>query len=45
MSAEEKAILEEFKGQFDELDKKKSAEFKSIFVQTDKITTNGLFAM
>lgn len=46
MTADEKAILEEFKKQFEDLEKKKTTtDLKTVFGYTDKITTNGLFAM
>lgn len=46
MTAEEKVIIEEFKRQFDDVEKKKApSEIKTVFVNTDKITTNGLFVM
>ena len=46
MTSDEKALLEEFKKQFEDLEKKKpTTELKTVFNNTDKITTNGLFVM
>jgi hypothetical protein len=47
MTGEEKALIEELKSQFEELEtqKSKSAEFKSIFNAADKVTTNGIFVL
>ena len=46
MTPDEKAILEEFKKQFEDLEKKKTAtDLITVFGNTEKITTNGLFVM
>ena len=45
MTADEKTLIEEFKKQFQDINKKKSQEFNSIFTKPDKITTDGIFIM
>ena len=45
MTANEKTLIEEFKNQFQYINKKKSQQFNSIFTKPDKITTDGIFIM
>ena len=46
MTSDEKALIEKFKKQFEDLEKKKTNPYlKTVFSNTDEITTNGLFVM